>query len=276
MTMIRGVLVLSSLLAFVASAVDFGNSVEIKAAHPEFFAPAHVSVVTNGGEVYYVYSGRARRMPNKAIPPVFPQLQSIAQLRAEDNLSKYLLKNRPKRIVTLRGSRQIAKEVGDDWVTYVFAVPIANVTIQSLPAPVVSVHSNHVERSNPPGKSQISERAGVDENSSENLLSLLDQVEQNPNDGILKAKLAQAYFDRSMYDEAVEEARSAQAMLLSGIRTNVPAAKALLMSSSVLMKCGEYRKARDGYRAVQRLNQAEYRSEVLQALSQIQLEIGME
>lgn len=274
--MIRGVLVLSSLLAFVASAVDFGNSVEIKAAHPEFFAPAHVSVVTNGGEVYYVYSGRARRMPNKAIPPVFPQLQSIAQLRAEDNLSKYLLKNRPKRIVTLRGSRQIAKEVGDDWVTYVFAVPIANVTIQSLPAPVVSVHSNHVERSNPPGKSQISERAGVDENSSENLLSLLDQVEQNPNDGILKAKLAQAYFDRSMYDEAVEEARSAQAMLLSGIRTNVPAAKALLMSSSVLMKCGEYRKARDGYRAVQRLNQAEYRSEVLQALSQIQLEIGME
>ena len=91
--MIRGVATLALLLALgVVCAADFGSPSEVRAAHPEFFKPAHVSVVTNGGVAYYVYNGRARRLFKNMPPMPLPQLRDAAQLRAEGNLLRFLLK----------------------------------------------------------------------------------------------------------------------------------------------------------------------------------------
>ena len=124
--MIRGVAVWVLLFAVnVVRAADFGSLSEVRAVHPEFFAPAHVSIVTNGGTAYYVYNGRARRLFKNMPTTALPQLRDMAQLRAENNLSRFLLKGEPRRTLTLRGSRQIAKKIDGDWATYVFAVPVA-------------------------------------------------------------------------------------------------------------------------------------------------------
>ena len=69
-----------------------------------------------------------------------------------------------------------------------------------------------------------------------------------------------------------------QDALIPAMRTDAPKEdiESLLSVSELLKECGEYRRARDGYRAVQKLERSEYRGIVLQALSQLQLKLGIE
>ena len=272
--MIRGVTVLTLLFAeATVLAVDFGSSSDVKAAHPEFFKPACVSVVTNGGVAFYVYNGRARRLFKNMPPTALPRLRDVAQLRAESNLSRFLLKGSCTRTMTLCGSRQIAKDMDGDWMTYVFAVPVSNVTIAASPPkrPI----STETQTNKP---TACVTKAELNGDSETVFLALLDQVDRNPLDNSARARLSKVMFEQQLYDEAVEQCMMVQTALMPAMRTNTPKAdvESLLSVSEVLKDCGEYRRARDGYRAVQRLGRSEYRGIVLQALSQIQLKLGVE
>ena len=274
MTKIGSVAVLATCTLLSAPVVTSGPFAETVTSHPEFFAPAHVSVVTNGSVAYYVYNGRARHFFKNMPARSQPQTRAKAQLRAENNLSRFLLKNAPNRTMTLRGSLQIAKSAEGDWTTYVFAVPVTNVTITLPPTrvsplePVTNVHKAVRTPVSPPLQP---------EDRIVQLLTLVDQVEQNPQDGCLQAALAKAYLDCKLRDEAQESARKALNLLLTAVSANMPEDKAnsLLTASAVLKDCGDYRNARKGYQAVERLNRAQYRTTVLKAISEINLAIGI-
>ena len=268
------VAVLATCTLLSAPVVTSGPFAETVTSHPEFFAPAHVSVVTNGSVAYYVYNGRARHFFKNMPARSQPQTRAKAQLRAENNLSRFLLKNAPNRTMTLRGSLQIAKSAEGDWTTYVFAVPVTNVTITLPPPrvsplePVTNVHKAVRTPVSPPLQP---------EDRIVQLLTLVDQVEQNPQDGCLQAALAKAYLDCKLRDEAQESARKALNLLLTAVSANMPEDKAnsLLTASAVLKDCGDYRNARKGYQAVERLNRAQYRTTVWKAISEINLAIGI-
>ena len=282
--MIRGVAVLVLLFAVnVVRAADFGSLSEVRAVHPEFFAPAHVSVVTNGGIAYYVYNGRARRLFKNMPATALPQLRDMAQLRAENNLSRFLLKGVPRRTLTLHGSRQIAKETDGDWATYVFAVPVSGVAITESP-PGFSPTGTELQTNRVTGLQANNKTAdyvamvkpkGGDEDP---LLALLDHLDRYPHDNSARIKLAKTMFAKQLYDESVEQCEMVQDALIPIMRsdTSEEDIESLLSASEILKECGEYRKARDGYRAVQRLERDEYRGIVLKALSQIQLKLGVE
>ena len=267
------VAVLATCTLLSAPVVTSGPFAETVTSHPEFFAPAHVSVVTNGSVAYYVYNGRARHFFKNMPARSQPQTRTKAQLRAENNLSRFLLMNAPNRTMTLRGSLQIAKSAEGDWTTYVFAVPVTNVTI-TLPPPPIPPPSSAANTKNIP-KPAISPPQPEDR--IVQLLTLVDQVEQNPQDGCLQAALAKAYLDCKLRDEAQESARKALNLLLTAVSANMPEDKAnsLLTASAVLKDCGDYRNARKGYQAVDRLNRAQYRTTVLKAISEINLAIGI-
>ena len=272
--MIRGVAALALLLALgEVCAADFGSSSEVRAAHPEFFKPAHVSVVTNGGVAYYVYNGRARRLFKNMPPMPLPQLRDAAQLRAEGNLLRFLLKGDSTRTMTLRGSRQIAKEENGDWVTYVFAVPVSNVTFAT-----VTLKSSAVVEAQTNMNCATVGKAKTDDGQDAVLFSLLDHLDRIPHDNSSRAKLSKVMFEQRLYDEAVEQCLMVQDALIPAMRTDAPKEdiESLLSVSELLKECGEYRRARDGYRAVQKLERSEYRGIVLQALSQLQLKLGIE
>ena len=283
MVKIRGASVLALLAMSVASAADFGTSTEIKAAHPEFFAPNHVSIVTNGGVAYYIYNGRARRL-FKNMPPAAMRLRDISQLRAENNLSRFLLKGQSKRQLVLSGSRQIVKDICDDWATYVFAVPVTNVKVaETLPPPIAletnatsEVKKDIVRQTN--GIASTAAKTKPRDSGETMFGGMLDHVDQNPMDHETRAKLAKAMFDRQLYDEAVEQCIMVQNALIPIASVSMPKAniESLLSVSEILKECGEYRKARDGYKTVQRLEKNEYRGIVLKALSQIQLKLGVD
>lgn len=272
--MIRGVVVLALLFALgVVYAANFGSPSEIRAAHPEFFKPAHVSVVTNCGVAYYIYNGRARRLFKNMPPMPLPQLRDAAQLRAEGNLLRFLLKGDSTRTMTLRGSRQIAKEANGDWVTYVFAVPMSNVTIVALPlksSVVAEAQTNMTCATVGKAKADVGEETV--------LFALLDHLDRNPHDNSVRIKLSKVMLEQRLYDEAVEQCLLVQDALIPVMRTGATKEdiESLLSVSEVLKECGEYRRARDGYRAVQKLERSEYRGIVLQALSQLQLKLGIE
>ncbi len=273
MTKIWSAAVLATGTLLAAPVVTSGPFAETVTSHPEFFTPAHVSVVTNGSVAYYIYNGRARHL-FKNMPAISqPQIRAKAQLRAENNLSRFLLKNAPTRTMTLRGSLQIAKSAEGDWTTYVFAVPVTNVTI-TLPPPPIPPPSSAANTKNIP-KPAISPPQPEDR--IVQLLTLVDQVEQNPQDGCLQAALAKAYLDCKLRDEAQESARKALNLLLTAVSANMPEDKvnSLLTASAVLKDCGDYHNARKGYQAVERLNRAQYRTTVLKAISEINLAIGI-
>lgn len=129
MVRVNGILALISLSALASLADVFGTSGEIKASHPEFFNPGCVSVVTSGVP-HYVYSGRARIL-FKSSPAGAVKAREIARLQAENNLTRHLMKGRSSRAMTLRGSRLIAEEASDRWVTCVFAVPVDGVQVET-------------------------------------------------------------------------------------------------------------------------------------------------
>ncbi len=273
--MIRRVAVLALLFAAGAvCAADFGSSSEVRAAHPEFFKPAHVSVVTKDGVSFYVYNGRARRLFKNMPAKALPQLRDAAQLRAENNLSRFLLKGVANRTMTLRGSRQIAKEIDGDWATYVFAVPVTGVKITDAPPTVspnvVAPQTNKTAACTAKVKPKCD---GEDP-----LLALLDHLDSNPHDNSARVRVAKILFAQQLYDESVEQCLKVQDALIPVMRTDTSNEdiESLLSVSGVLKDCGEYRRARDGYRAVQKLERSEYRGIVLQALSQIQLKLGVE
>ncbi len=261
-------------VAIAAHSADFGFPSEVKAAHPEFFNPAHVSVVTNGETAFYVYSGRARRLFKNMPTMALPQLRDAAQLRAENTLSRFLLKGVANRTMTLRGSRLIAKEIDGDWTTYVFAVPVAGVGIAETPVKprprVIEPQTNKT--------AVITSEAKAKEDGETAFLALLDHVDSHPRDNLARAKLARAMFDRRLYDESVEQCMKVHDALIPMMCADAEkeAIESLLAVSDVLKECGEYRRARDGYRAVQKLERSEYRGRALQALSQLQLKLGVE
>lgn len=260
--------------AVAVQAMDFGSPAEVKAVHPEFFAPAHVSVVTNCGTALYVYNGRARRLFQNMPPMALPQLREAAQLRAENNLSKFLVKGRPRRTITLRGSRQIAKEINGRWITYVFAVPVEGVEIVDQPSKAVSQVTE--SQTNKTSAAMVALKTSGDGETK--LFALLDLVENNPHDNSARAKLAKVMFEQHLYEESVEQCIRVQNTLIPLMCADVPnkTIELLLSVSEILKECGEYRRAREGYRAVQRLERNEYRRSVLQALSQLQLKLGVE
>jgi hypothetical protein len=110
------------------------------------------------------------------------------------------------------------------------------------------------------------------------LLALLDHLDRYPHDNSARIKLAKTMFAKQLYDESVEQCEMVQDALIPIMRsdTSEEDIESLLSASEMLKECGEYRKARDGYRAVQRLERDEYRGIVLKALSQIQLKLGVE
>ena len=110
------------------------------------------------------------------------------------------------------------------------------------------------------------------------LFSLLDHLDRIPHDNSSRAKLSKVMFEQRLYDEAVEQCLMVQDALIPAMRTDAPKEdiESLLSVSELLKECGEYRRARDGYRAVQKLERSEYRGIVLQALSQLQLKLGIE
>ncbi len=281
--MIRGVAVLVLLFAVnVVCAADFGSLSEVRAVHPEFFAPAHVSIVTNGGIAYYVYNGRARRLFKNMPATALPQLRDMAQLRAENNLSRFLLKGVPRRTLTLRGSRQIAKEIDGDWATYVFAVPVAGVEVTESPprvSPTVTeLQTNKVTGLQANKIADCTAKVKPKDGDEDPLLALLDHLDRCSHDNSARARLAKTMFAKQLYDESVEQCMMVQDALIPIMRSDASKedVESLLSVSEVLKDCGEYRRARDGYRAVQKTERSEYRGIVLQALSQIQLKLGVE
>ena len=205
----------------------------------------------------------------------FPQLRDAAQLRAESNLSRFLLKgdSTRTRTMTLRGSRQIAKAIDGDWMTYVFAVPMSNVTIAALPlksSVVAEAQTNMTCATVGKAKADVGEETV--------LFALLDHLDRNPHDNSVRAKLSKVMLEQRLYDEAIEQCLLVQDALIPVMRTGAPKEdiESLLSVSEVLKECGEYRRARDGYRAVQKLEKSEYCGIVLQSLSQLQLKLGLE
>ena len=282
--MIRHVAVLALLFTVnMVRAAGFGAPHEVRTAHPEFFTPAHVSIVTNGGVAYYVYNGRARRLFKNMPITALPQLRDMAQLRAENNLLRFLLKGVPRRVLTLRGSRQIAKEIDGEWMTYVFAVPVAGVEVAESPlggSPTVTglqtneVIGLQVTNRNAGCTAKVKPKGGDEDL----LLAALDHLDRCPHDNSARVKLAKIMFAKCLYDESVEQCVMVQDALIPIMRSDASKEdiESLLSVSEVLKDCGEYRRARDGYRAVQKVERSEYRGIVLQALSQIQLKLGVE
>ena len=282
--MIRDVAVLALLFAIgVVRAADFGSPSEVRTAHPEFFTPAHISVVTNDGVAYYVYNGCVRRLFKNMPTTALPQLRDMAQLRAENNLSRFLLKGVPRRTLTLRGSRQIAKEIDGDWATYVFAVPVTGVEVTELPprvsTTVTELQTNKVIGLQATNKiADCTAKVKPEGGGEDLLLALLDHLDRYPHDNSDRARLAKIMFAKQLYDESVEQCMMVQDALIPIMRSDASKEdiESLLSVSEVLKNCGEYRRARDGYRAVQKVERSEYREIVLQALSQIQLKLGVE
>ncbi len=203
-----------------------------------------------------------------------PQLRDAAQLRAENNLSRFLLKGVANRTMTLRGSRQIAKEIDGDWMTYVFAVPVTGVKITEAPLKVLSAIAEPQTNKTADCTAKVKPKDHVEDP----LLALLDHLDHKPRDHSARAKLAKTMFAQQLYDESVEQCMKVQEALIPVMRADASNedVESLLSVSEVLKDCGEYRRARDGYRAVQKIERSEYRGIVLQALSQIQLKLGVE
>lgn len=285
--MLRGVVILSFACFSFACMAGFGTIEKLRITHPEFFDVGKVSVVTNNGVSYYVCNGQATRYFRDIPVGHDSRLRQVSRLGAHKNLSKFLVKDARNSVIELSGLIQIGKEVYQDRVFYLFAVPVANVK-------VVSTTDNKAKGS-PIATNAIpslvtSERIVAGEKFSQNTkvketrgledrwMALLDAVERNPNDARSYALLADVYFKMADYDEAEIAARRTAELLIPHMNSAASNddIKALLLSADILFECADYYRARDAYLAVKKLNQSEYNSKLLKGLSKIRLKIGMD
>ena len=285
--MLRGVVILSFACFSFACMAGFGTIEKLRITHPEFFEVGKVSVVTNNGVSYYVCNGQATRYFRDIPVSHDSRLRQVSRLGAHKNLSKFLVKDAHNSVIELSGLIQIGKEVYQDRVFYLFAVPGANVKVVSttdnkakgspiatnaIPSLVASERIAAGEKLSQTTK--VKESCGLDDS----WMELLDAVERNPNDARSYALLAETYFKMSDYDEAEIAARRAAELLIPYMNSTASNddIKALLFSANILFECADYYRARDAYLAVKKLNRSKYQSQSLKGLSKIRLKIGMD
>ena len=281
MSIKSGVLTLCVFLALSDFASGFGTVEELRAAHPEFFDYGRVSVVTNGGIPYYVCNGQAIRHFKDIPINRDTKIRTSARLRAQDNLSEFLSKDKSSREIEVSGFRQIAREIFGDRVFYVFAVPVKNVKFAAVlrnedtsePSKTNTVAA--ANRKNPPSAEKPTEGGAV---ADADWMALMDAVERNPVDAHSHAHLAECLLKANSLDEAEKSACRAVELLLPLMTFSAKDCdiRDLLLAASVLLECADYQNARKAYNAVKKLNRQEFSREVLASLSKIRLDIGFE
>lgn len=285
--MLRGVVILSFACFSFACMAGFGTIEKFRITHPEFFDVGKVSVVTNNGVSYYVCNGQATRYFRDIPVGHDSRLRQVSRLGAHKNLSKFLVKDARNSVIELSGLIQIGKEVYQDRVFYLFAVPVANVKVVSTTdnkAKGSPIATNAIPSLVASGRiaagEKLSQNTKVKETRvlDDSWMDLLDAVERNPNDARSYALLADVYFKMADYDEAEIAARRAAELLIPYMNSAASNddIKALLLSADILFECADYYRARDAYLAVKKLNQSEYNSKLLKGLSKIRLKIGMD
>ncbi len=121
-------------------AYGFADGVALQQSHPEFFVPGHVSVVTNGGVAYYVFSGRALRTSQSKTGICSASLHNRASLMAQAALRAHLTPPSKTGAVDISGALQIGKKLDRHWAIYVFAVPKELVRVVTPPPPPPPSH----------------------------------------------------------------------------------------------------------------------------------------
>ena len=252
-----------------ASAYDFGTVEYLRLSHPGFFVPGRVSVATNGNTVYYVYNGVATRRFSQ-MP--YSQLRTIAKVRAEGTLAKFLCNGEKTYDVSIKGGLQIARYEEGNRILYLFAVPTSGVSrtkYQIVAAP------HPVAQSNVTDVAEVGMRDSQEDGSS--LLMLSDAVESHPEDGVLRSRLAKVYFDARMYDEAEMEARRAVGLLhevRKGQRSDEQV-EALLGCADIMMQIGDYQSAGKIYHSIKDIGASRFLPVAMQGISAVNLKLGL-
>lgn len=250
-------------------AYDFGPVEELRLSHPGFFVPGRVSVATNGNTVYYVYNGVATRRFSQ-MP--YSQLRTIAKVRAEGTLAKFLCNGEKAYDVSIKGGLQIARYEGGNRILYLFAVPTSGVSRTKCQI-VTSPPS--VAQSNVSDVVEAEMRDSQEDGSS--LLRLSDAVDSHPEDGVLRSRLAKVYFDARMYDEAEMEARRAVGLLQEAKKEqrSDEQVEALLGCADIMMQIGDYKSAGNIYHSVKDMGGSRFLPAALQGISAVNLKLGL-
>lgn len=250
-------------------AYDFGPVEDLRSSHPGFFVPGRVSVATNGNTVYYIYNGVATRRFSQ-MP--YSQLRTIAKVRAEGTLAKFLCNGENTYDVSIKGGLQIARYEEGNRVLYLFAVPTSGVSrakrqiVAALPSVAISNVADVVET-----RAQDSQEGGM------SLLRLSDAVDLHPEDGVLRSRLAKAYFDARMYDEAELET-SCAVKFLQGAREEQRSdeqVEALLGCADIMLQIGDYKSAGKIYHFVKGMGGSRFLPAALQGISAVNLKLGL-
>lgn len=250
-------------------AYDFGPVEALRSSHPGFFVSGRVSVATNGNTVYYIYNGVATRRFSQ-MP--YSQLRTIAKMRAEGTLAKFLCNGENTYDVSIKGGLQIARHEEGNRVLYLFAVPTSGVSrtkCQIVAGPPSVAHSNVTDVA----KAETQDFQG----SRPSLLKLSDAVDLHPEDGVLRSRLAKAYFDARMYDEAELET-SCAVKLLQEARNEQHSdeqVEALLGCADIMMQIGDYKSAGKIFHSVKDMGDTRFLPAAMQGISAVNLKLGL-
>lgn len=248
-------------------AYDFGPVEDLRSSHPGFFVPGRVSVATNGNTVYYIYNGVAIRRFSQMS---YSQLRTFAKVRAEGTLAKFLCNGKKTYDVSIKGGLQIARYEEGNRVLYLFAVPTSGVSrtkqIVAGPPPIAS--SNVID---------VAEAEMHDSPSESSLLKLSDAVDLHQEDGVLRSRLAKAYFDARMYDEAEMEVSRAVGLLQEAQKEHRSdeQVEALLGCADIMMQIGDYKSAGNIYHSVKDMGGSRFLPAALQGISAVNLKLGL-
>lgn len=221
-----------------------------------------------------------------------PRMKTIATLRAEDALARRVRGDR-KTDVELRSALQVAKVVRDQDVVYVFVIPVTGVAevARKCPEPARvagtgnaetnkletnNVATDNVEAGNVETNTVVNAQPDGPKPPDGSLLKLLDEVERNPESVACRLPLAEAYFSAGFYDEATGECRWIVDRLDSEKELQERDVDALARAAEILFSLGEYRLSRKAFARVRDVPGSRYHSRALQALSEIQLKIGLD
>ena len=248
-------------------AYDFGPVEDLRSSHPGFFVPGRVSVATNGNTVYYIYNGVAIRRFSQMS---YSQLRTFAKVRAEGALAKFLCNGEKTYDVSIKGGLQIARYEEGNRVLYLFAVPTSSVS-----------RTKQIVAGTPPtASSNVTDvaEAGIQDSPSESsLLKLSDAVDLHPEDGVLRSRLAKAYFDARMYDEAEIEISRAVGLLQEAKKEqrSDEQVEALLGCADIMMQIGDYKSAGKIYHSVKDMGGSRFLPAALQGISTVNLKLGL-
>ena len=267
----RSVAISLCILISNAYAGDWGSVETLRSSHPEFFMPGRVSIATNEGSVYYVYNGMSTRRFHRE---PYSRLRSVAKMRAEGSLAKFVCGNQVTYDVTIEGGLQIARYEDGDRVMYLFAAPTANVfRVEWRVGDAASHHS----LSNNTEVIQAANERKVSQDNGSVMLKLCDAVDAHPEDGVLRWRLAKVYFDAHLYDEAETEVRHSVSLLLKKTSRQWTGVQmeSLLECAEILMQVGDCRLAKEIYQKVKVLGKTKFTSMAMQGLSAANLKLGL-